>query len=75
MPIYDSPYTDPATIQAFYETPDDEILNAEIALLTGDTQRNAIATALANAAAAGSGTDVVNPDRPRFKVDPDILVE
>jgi len=77
MPIQDSPYTEPDTILALYSQPDDEVLLAEIALLTGAAQRDAINQALASTSTTATGTgfsaaENANPVRPRFKVSPDI---
>ncbi|HEY8560517.1 MAG TPA: hypothetical protein VIL74_09080 [Pyrinomonadaceae bacterium] len=55
MAVIDSPFTDPETIEALYAAPDDETLQAEIAMLTGQTYRDAVNAAIAQTNAGGAG--------------------
>ncbi len=56
MPINDSPFTDPDTLLGLYTQPDDEVLQAEIAMLTGQTARDAVNAAIAQTSSSSSGT-------------------
>lgn len=66
MPIFDSPYTNPDTIQAMYETPEDEVLNVELVLLTGAGDRaGAVMAALIAAGYDPSAVPGYAPPGPR----------
>jgi hypothetical protein len=59
MPIVDSPYTDPDTIQGLYDDPENEILLAEMLLQTGAGQAAYQAATLQAASNTGLSQDPI----------------